>query len=526
MVVQLIPFCNKRQIKWFHENLINKKKLLKENTFINNALIKYYGDCGELEVAKNIWKEFLASSRSSSHSPENVKRYTPDKVTYTSIMQILTENGCDKDALEVYDEMAETIECDAVLFTVALGACANLKDLSKGKEIHEKMSKQFLENKGVDIPLWTTLLHFYGECGELKKAKEIWAEYLVKNGNIFTYTAFMKALIANNEAEEAIVIYEKLVNETQIPRNLVFFTVAINACANAKMLEKGREIHMRFEKDLKTKINLKSPDARTFMTTLLHFYGICNDLESVENLWTILEISDALNTVVFNAMMTVLGENGKNSQVLELFEKMGGKYPKDEVSYTVGLSACGKIGAHKTGVNMHNEILNNFPHLLETEDFLNGVLIDFYGKCGDVENMKKLFPRNTADYSAMIGGYAKNGYFAEALETFELMKAKGYKPNEITFISVLNACAHVGDAAKAITIYKELFEPNFHHFSIAVDCLARKGAFKIALNFIENERKRKGMKANEYIWTSLYGNALTFGDDFMIEFCKNKLDEL
>lgn len=44
----------------------------------------------------------------------------------------------------------------------------------------------------------------------------------------------------------------------------------------------------------------------------------------------------------------------------------------------------------------------------------------------------------------MIGGYASHGFGLKALELFEAMKWYKVRPTYMTFISVLNACAHAG----------------------------------------------------------------------------------
>jgi len=41
-------------------------------------------------------------------------------------------------------------------------------------------------------------------------------------------------------------------------------------------------------------------------------------------------------------------------------------------------------------------------------------------------------------------GYAQNGFVEKALETFKQMQLAGVKPNSITFVSILPACAKMG----------------------------------------------------------------------------------
>ncbi|XP_010241799.1 PREDICTED: pentatricopeptide repeat-containing protein At5g66520-like [Nelumbo nucifera] len=75
-------------------------------------------------------------------------------------------------------------------------------------------------------------------------------------------------------------------------------------------------------------------------------------------------------------------------------------------------------------------------------------MVSGLARCGEVCTAKELFERmpdkNLVSWTSMISGYAQNGYFNETLAMFDDMVASGVKPNEITLVSVLSACANLG----------------------------------------------------------------------------------
>ncbi|ESQ40773.1 hypothetical protein EUTSA_v10013204mg [Eutrema salsugineum] len=87
-------------------------------------------------------------------------------------------------------------------------------------------------------------------------------------------------------------------------------------------------------------------------------------------------------------------------------------------------------------------------------------ILDAYAKCGDVVSARQVFDgmtkRDVVSWSSMVDGYVKSGEYNEALEIFDQMMLMGSsKANEVTMVSVLCACAHLGalNRGKAVHCY-------------------------------------------------------------------------
>ena len=76
-------------------------------------------------------------------------------------------------------------------------------------------------------------------------------------------------------------------------------------------------------------------------------------------------------------------------------------------------------------------------------------MVSGYCLCGDLESARRVFDqmleRDVVSWNAMIGGYVQNGKYSDAIEVFhEMQKVGGVVPDDVTLVSVLSACAHVG----------------------------------------------------------------------------------
>ncbi|XP_038971155.1 pentatricopeptide repeat-containing protein At2g13600-like [Phoenix dactylifera] len=91
-----------------------------------------------------------------------------------------------------------------------------------------------------------------------------------------------------------------------------------------------------------------------------------------------------------------------------------------------------------------------------------------YAKCGCLEMACGLFDsivkKNLVSWNVMIMGLAIHGKASECLELFSKMLKDGPRPNSLTFVGVLSACAHAGWLKEG----KEYFDKMTRVYGIAV----------------------------------------------------------
>ncbi|CAI9106832.1 OLC1v1006064C1 [Oldenlandia corymbosa var. corymbosa] len=115
-------------------------------------------------------------------------------------------------------------------------------------------------------------------------------------------------------------------------------------------------------------------------------------------------------------------------------------------------------------------------------------LIAFYTGCKHLSYAEKLFDgipvKNVRRWIALIGAYARNGYYQEALDVFFKMQKEGLKPSEFVLPSLLKACGHLSDLRTGKILHclavKNEFESDVFVGSSLIDMYSKCGEIKMA----------------------------------------------
>ena len=147
-------------------------------------------------------------------------------------------------------------------------------------------------------------------------------------------------------------------------------------------------------------------------------------------------------------------------------------------------------------------------------------LINMYGKCGKLEEAKKIFEEIKASeyekycaeisvWNAMIHAFARNADLEEAKNILKRMEIEtNLRPNTKTFVLLLNVCNHCGDLEQAIHIWQHQInddEVKYDEYVISslIDCYSRKGQWEKARRLIE-EFEEYSQTQCEHMWMSLF----------------------
>ncbi|CAL9768298.1 unnamed protein product [Musa acuminata subsp. burmannicoides] len=192
--------------------------------------------------------------------------------------------------------------------------------------------------------------------------------------------------------------------------------------------------------------------------------------------------------VAWGVMLDGYCQSGCYNEALQLFDEMksSGVIP-DRVILATILSACARTRNLTSGGAVHSYIVESN---LSIDAHLQSALISMYSNCGSMDTAQRLYddtsPKNLVASTAMVFGYAKLGKIAvarsifdqmtdkdlvcwsamisgyaesdqpnEALKLFNEMHLLGVKPDKITMLSVISACANMGarDQAKWVHIF-------------------------------------------------------------------------
>ncbi|XP_021755589.1 pentatricopeptide repeat-containing protein At5g08305-like [Chenopodium quinoa] len=144
-------------------------------------------------------------------------------------------------------------------------------------------------------------------------------------------------------------------------------------------------------------------------------------------------------------------------------------------------------------------------------------MLDGYAKCGDLERAKEVFEfapvKDIVSWSSLIDGYVKGGEYGEAMKVFERMKVEGdIKANEVTMVSVLGACSHLGALEQGRSMHRYIIENelplNLVLLTSLVDMYAKCGAIEEALVLFRGIPK---YKTDVLLWNAIVGGLASHG---------------
>ncbi|XP_050234058.1 pentatricopeptide repeat-containing protein At5g08305 [Mercurialis annua] len=223
--------------------------------------------------------------------------------------------------------------------------------------------------------------------------------------------------------------------------------------------------------------------------SMLDGYAKCGDMGLARQVFDLMPEKDVLS---WSSLIDGYVKTGVYGDAMVVFDKMLVSGPKpNEVTMVSVLCACAHLGALDKGRIMHNYVIDNkLPMTL----VLRTSLVDMYAKCGAIDEAFDVFRGVRVEksdvllWNAMIGGLATHGLVKETLDLLKEMNVVGVKPDEITYLSVMHACAHGGLVKEAWHFFdclvKHGMTPKIEHYACIVDVMARAGQIEEAYKFV------------------------------------------
>ncbi|KAJ7569689.1 hypothetical protein O6H91_01G088800 [Diphasiastrum complanatum] len=483
--VCLLKGCSRRKAlaegKQVHALIV--QSVLDSNIFLANTLVHMYSKCGSLLHAHQVFRNM----------PQH------NLYSWTAIISAYSDCGEVEEAINLFQKMQETgLAPDKVLFVVVLKACASLASLEQGRQLHSDIIRRGFQS---DVFVGNTLVNMYAKCGCPEDARELFDN--MSERNVVSWTAMIAGYAQNGLGKEALALYEQMKQEGVQPNN-VTFVLLLKACASLAGLEQGRQLHSEIVKrGFQSDVVVGS--------TLVDMYAKCGCTEDARELFDNMSERDVVS---WNAMIAGYAQNGLGKEALALYEQMKQEgMQSNNVTFILLLQACASLAALEQGKQLHSEIIKRG---FQSKVAVGNTLVDMYAKCGCTEDARELFDnmseRNVVSWNAMIAGYAQNGLAQEALALFEQMQGEGTKPDEVTYISVLSACAHSGLVDRGRYVFDSMSKnhgvtPIKEHYACMVNLLGRAGCLADAELFIN----KMPIQPHSVVWKTLLGAARNHG---------------
>ncbi|XP_012572379.1 pentatricopeptide repeat-containing protein At1g62260, mitochondrial [Cicer arietinum] len=546
-IKQLLYQCNKKishlirtgrltEARSFFDSITNR------NTVTWNSMITGYVQRREISKARQLFDEMpdkdivswnliisgYFSCRGSRFVEEGRKLFDQmpqrDCVSWNTVISGYAKNGRMDQALEIFNSMPQrnVVSSNALINGFLLNG-----DVDSAVGFFRTMPER-------DSASLSGLISGLVRNGELNMAAWILIEYgnegNEKDDLVYAYNTLIAGYGQKGMVEEARCLFDGVMSDGnegrgRFRRNVVSWNSMMMCYVKAGDVVSARELFDRMmERDVcswntmisgyvqicnmeeasKLFSEMTSPDELSWNSIISGFAQI-GDLKRAKEFF---ERMPRRNLISWNSLIAGYEKNEDHKGAIELFSRMQleGERP-DKHTLSSVLSVCTGLVDLYLGKQIHQLVTKTvIPDLP-----INNSLITMYSRCGAIGDARAVFNemklcKDVITWNAMIGGYAFHGFAAVALELFERMKRLKIKPTYITFISVLNACAHAGLVEEGRRQFNSMIndygiEPRVEHFASLVDILGRQGQLQEAMNLI-NSMPAKPDKA---VWGALLG---------------------
>uniref|UniRef100_A0A803MZP3 Pentatricopeptide repeat-containing protein n=1 Tax=Chenopodium quinoa TaxID=63459 RepID=A0A803MZP3_CHEQI len=426
------------------------------------------------------------------------KRMTEkDVITWNAMVTGFLHNGDAGRAIEWFRAMPNR---DASSFSALISGLIRIDEWDKAKEILLECGKEVGKERGDLVPAYNTLIARYGQKGRVDEARSLFDQlsYCPHGGmrekmgferNVVSWNAMIMAYIKAGDVISARKLFDQMEE-----RDTFSWNTMISGYVQASDMKQAAQLFSQ----------MPNPDIMSW-NMMVSGYAQNGNLESALNFFS---RTPQRNLVSWNSVIAGCDKNGDYEGAIKLFVQMQAEEVRpDRHTLSSVLSVCTGLAALDLGRQIHQLITK----ILIADMPINNSLITMYSRCAAITEARIKFnemgmQKDVISWNAIIGGYASHGYAVAALELFEEMKRLKVIPAVITFVSVLNACAHAGLLKEGHKYFVSMLldygiEPKIEHYAALVDIVARHGNLQEAMDLIYSMPH----KPDETIWGVLLG---------------------
>ncbi|VFQ74193.1 unnamed protein product [Cuscuta campestris] len=263
------------------------------------------------------------------------------------------------------------------------------------------------------------------------------------------WNAKLQELSRQGQFQEGLSLYRRMLRSNASP-NAFTFPFALKSCAALSLALAGELLHCHVVKS--------GCESEPFVqTALISMYCKCGLVEDAYKVFDQNPHSRKL-TVCYNALISGCVKNSDFKNGVFLFREMRSAGVAISAVTMLGLvSGCNAPMFLDIGMSFHSL---NVKCGLDTYLAIVNCILTMYLRCGEIELARNLFDhtskKDVITWNAMITGYAQHGRAPHVLKLYEEMESSGPRPDQVTFVAVLSACADLGAKKTGFEVEKRI----------------------------------------------------------------------
>ncbi|KAF5752422.1 putative pentatricopeptide repeat-containing protein [Tripterygium wilfordii] len=368
---------------------------------------------------------------------------------------------------------------------------------------------QALKSPYTPLSIYNTLIRLYSTTPYSLRL----FSHLPFSPTVVSWTALISA---NSSSPLSLRLFLSMLRNSHLPHPGTLASL-FKTAASVSALLFGLSLH-----SLSIKLSLHSHPFTA--SSLVNFYAKCRLPHDACKVFD--EITDK-DEVCYASAIVGLAQNSRPVEALSLFAEMKRYNVVSTVHSIAGaLRAAAEMAALEQCSIIHGHALVTG---FDTDVVVGSSLIDGYGKSGLIMDARQVFDEslpslNVVGWNAMMSGYAQQGDNESVLELCNSMEARGFVPDEFSFLAILTAFRNAGlvaETKKWLSRMKNDYglEPRLEHYTCLVGAMAQVGQLEEA----ESVAMTMPHKPDAAVWRALLTACASHGAADMASKMSRKL---